>query len=68
MSTEKVNFKAVVPARYASTRFPGKPNPFIQSGFRFGREEVRLHLSAGAENIVLGIRDRHVRHSPQGRR
>ena len=60
MSPAKVSFKAVVPARYASTRLPAKPLLDLGGKPMVVRVAERAHLS-GAEEIWVATDDAGVR-------
>ena len=52
MSSSPVRFKVVIPARYASSRLPGKPLVDI-SGKPMVVRVVEQALASGAEEVVV---------------
>ena len=64
-SETTLNFRVAIPARYAATRFPGKPLidlaglPMIQRVYRQG-------VASGAEEVVIATDDERVRAVAEG--
>lgn len=55
-----MSFKVVIPARYASTRFPGKPLTRI-AGDPMVRHVWQRAVDAGAESVIIATDDHSIR-------
>lgn len=59
-----LNFKVVIPARYASTRFPGKPLADI-GGKPMLQHAYECALKSGAEQVVIATDDERIKQAAE---
>lgn len=55
----EINFRVVIPARYASTRFPGKPLRIV-NGKTILEHVYRLALDSGAAEVIIATDDSRI--------
>ena len=58
---KKSDFIAIIPARYASTRFPGKP--LAKLGGKFIIEWVYEQVSMAVDNAIVATDDERIAHA-----
>lgn len=61
----RVSFKVAIPARYASTRLPGKPLRLL-GGCPMIEHVYRRAIESGAEEVVIATDDQNVRIAAEG--
>ena len=54
-----MNFLAIIPARYASTRFPGKP--LARLGGKPGIQRVYVQVAGVSDDAVVATDDERIR-------